>query len=291
MVLGAGAIGIEFAFIMNSFGVQVHIVEMLDRILPLEDAETTEILRKIMVKRGIIISTGTKAILPVNNEQGVTVTLEDTLGNRSVCTFDKILAVTGRTPNTDVIGIENIGIISERGFIPVGEFYQTSVKGVYAIGDVIASPLLAHVASKEGEIAAEHIAGLTPHECVIDPLTIPGAVYCDPQIASFGLTEQAATERSIAFHKATFPFRGIGKAVAIGAPEGQIKLLTDPVSKQLIGAHIIGPQATELIHELLLAKKAGLPVTDIATMIHAHPTLSEGLMEAARASEGWAIHV
>ena len=290
LILGAGAIGIEFSHIMNSFDVEVHLVEMLDRILPLEDDEVTELLRKMLVKRGVFIATSTKAVSMTATESGVEITLEDAAGTRRIVSADKILVVVGRTPNTDGIGLENIGIIPERGFIPAGDFGETSVRGVYAIGDVVATPLLAHVASKEGETAVEHIAGLSPRPR-IDREAIPGAVYCEPQIGSFGITERAARERGIAYEKAAFPFRGAGKSVAAGVPDGFVKLLTAPGTRELLGAHIIGAQATELIHELLLAKSAELLPADIAGMIHAHPTLSEAVMEAARASEGWAIHV
>jgi dihydrolipoamide dehydrogenase len=291
LILGAGAIGIEFAHIMNSFGVSVHIVELLERILPLEDHEISETLRKILLKRGIIISTGTKALSANDMGNDVTVVLDNATGSNHTVTVEKILVVTGRMPNTDDIGLHNIGIVPERGCIPVGDYYETSVTGVYAIGDVIASPLLAHVASKEGEIAAEHCAGQTPHLRRIDAATIPGAIYCEPQVASFGLSEQAAIEHGIAVRKELFPYRGIGKSVAIGASEGFIKLLIEPSSERILGAHIIGAQATELIHELLLAKNAGLSISTIAAMIHAHPTLSEGIMEAARMFGGGAIHV
>ncbi len=290
LIMGGGAIGIEFAHIMNSFGVSVHLVEMLDRILPLEDDEITGLLRKSLQKRGVTIATGTRAVsMNVKPGSGAEVLLEDSAGAQQTEIFDKVLVVVGRAPNTDSIGLENIGISTERGFIPVGDYNETSVKGVYAIGDVIATPLLAHVASKEGEVAVEHIAG---HDTAarIDPMGIPGAIYCEPQIASFGLNERTAAEQGIAFEKAVFPYRGAGKSVAVEASEGFVKLLTAPGTREILGAHIIGAQATELLHEVLLAKNAELLPEDIAMMIHAHPTLSEAVMEAARASEGWAIH-
>ncbi len=289
LILGAGAIGVEFAHLMNRFGVEVHLVEMLDRILPLEDHEITGLLSRSFVKRGIEVSTGTRALSMTRDAEGVEVTLEGSDGCRRNVKVDRILAVAGRTPNTGDIGLERLGIATERGFIPVGEYGMTGVDGVYAIGDVVATPLLAHVASREGEIAIERIAGGTPSP--LDPSAIPGAVYCEPQIASFGLTESAAQRSGIPFEKASFPYRGAGKAVASGVPDGFVKILTGCGTHELIGAHIVGSQATELIHELLLAKTAGLPTNAIASMIHAHPTLSEAVMEAARASGGRAIHV
>ena len=292
LILGGGAIGIEFAHIMNSFGVKVHLVEMLDHLLPLEDDEVATLLGRLFSKRGIEIATRTKALsMKQSTGNRIDVLLEDSTGTQRTVIVDKVLSVVGRTPNTDAVGLENIGITTERGFIPVGDYGETRVPGVYAIGDVVATPLLAHVASKEGEIAAEHIAGGSSTPSKIDLMAIPGAIYCEPQIASFGLTERIAGELDIAFKKASFPYRGAGKSVAIGASEGFVKILTSPETDEILGAHIIGAQATELIHELLLGKSAELLPADIAGMVHAHPTLSEAVMEATRASEGWAIHI
>jgi dihydrolipoamide dehydrogenase len=221
----------------------------------------------------------------------VKVVLEDSAGKRQTAEADQILVVVGRTPNTDGIGLESVGLTPERGgFLAVGDYYQTRVPGIFAIGDVIPSPLLAHVASKEGEIAVEHIAGRKP-EPRIDPLSIPSAVYCEPQVASFGLPEWKAKEMGRKYEKASFPYRGAGKSVAVERTEGFVKVLLDPSTKEIIGAHAVGAEATELIHELLLARTAELLPEDISTMIHAHPTLSEAVMETMRAAEGWAIHV
>ncbi|NLD99388.1 MAG: FAD-dependent oxidoreductase, partial [Fibrobacter sp.] len=205
-------------------------------------------------------------------------------------TVEKVLVVTGRVPNTEGIGLEKLGLETQRGFIPVGDYGETAVPGVYAIGDVVATPLLAHVASKEGEIAVEHIAG---HETVkgIDRNAIPGAVYCEPQVTSFGYTESAAKEKGLSVTVFSFPYKGVGKSVAIGKSEGFIKLVCDATTHEILGAHIIGAEATELIHEILLAKTAELLPQDIASMVHAHPTMSEGVMESCRGIEGWAIHV
>lgn len=291
MILGSGAIGVEFAHIMNSFGVEVHLVEMLDRILPVEDEETVDILHKAFKRRGIDVYTSTKAVSKAQNGSKLLITLEEKDGKQKIVKVDKILVSVGRVPNTQGIGLENIGIkVDTGGFIPVGDYYLTEVRGVYAIGDVVRSPLLAHVASKEGEIAVEHIGGRNP-EPRTDPLAIPGATYCEPQIASFGYTERQAIEKGIPFKKALFPYRGAGKSVAVGQPDGLVKVLFAPDTHEILGAHIAGAEATELIHELLLAKKAELLPEDIASMIHVHPTLSETVMEAMRAAEGWAIHV
>jgi dihydrolipoamide dehydrogenase len=290
LILGAGAIGVEFSHVLNAFGVEVHLVEMLDRILPLEDAESASVLERAFKKRGIAISTATKALSMEKSGSGVAVTLEDPAGKRNKVEADQLLVVVGRTPNTDAIGLESVGIALEKGAIPVGDFYQTRVPGIFAIGDVIQAPLLAHVASKEGEIAVEYIAGRRP-PVRIDPLSIPSCVYTEPQVASFGLPEWKARELGRKYAKASFPYRGAGKSVAVEQTEGFIKVLIEEGTKEIIGAHAVGAEATELIHELLLARTAELLPEDIATMIHAHPTLSEAVMETMRAAEGWAINI
>jgi dihydrolipoamide dehydrogenase len=290
VILGAGAIGVEFAHVWNSFGVEVHLVEMMDRILPLEDAEAVQVLARSFQKRGVKMSTGTKAVSLQKSASSVSVVLEDKAAKRTTVAADMILVAIGRTINTDGIGLDKVGIVPEKGFIPVGDYNQTKVPGIYAVGDVVATPLLAHVAFKEAEIAVERIAGKSPAPR-IDPLSIPGATYCEPQVASFGLPEWKAVEKGIAFAKASFPYRGAGKSVAVEQTEGFVKVIYDPKTKEILGAHLVGADATELIHELLLARTAELLPEDIATMIHAHPTLSEAVGESMRAVEGWAIHV
>jgi len=289
IILGAGAIGVEFSHVFNAFGVEVHLVEMLDRILPIEDAEAVQVLARAFQKRGIQMYTGTKAVSMQKSAGGVSVVLEDKSGTRKTLEADQFLVVVGRTPNTDGIGLEKVGITTEKGFIPVGDFNQTKVPGIYAIGDVVNTPLLAHVAFKEAEIAVEHMAGKSPHPR-IDPLSIPSATYCEPQVASFGLPEWKAAEQKVAFAKASFPYRGAGKSVAVEQSEGFVKVLYDPKTKEILGVHIVGADATEIIHEMLLGRTAELLPEDIATMIHAHPTLSEAVGEAMRSVEGWAIH-
>ena len=290
IILGAGAIGVEFSHVFNAFGVEVHLVEMLDRILPIEDAEAVQVLARAFQKRGVQMYTGTKAVSMEKGGSGVKVVLEDKAGARKTVEADQILVVVGRTPNTDGIGLEKVGITTEKGFIPVGDFNQTKVPGIYAIGDVVSTPLLAHVAFKEAEIATEHMAGKSPRPR-LDPLSIPSATYCEPQVASFGLPEWKATEQKIPFAKASFPYRGAGKSVAVEQSEGFVKVIYDPKTKEILGVHIVGADATELIHEMLLGRSAELLPEDIAEMIHAHPTLSEAVMEAMRSVEGWAIHI
>ncbi|MDR2578088.1 MAG: dihydrolipoyl dehydrogenase [Chitinispirillales bacterium] len=293
LIVGSGAIGVEFAHIMNAFGVEVHLVEMMERILPLDDGEVTALLTRLFTKRGIKVYTSAKISSHKINGESIDAVIDGAGGNMTALSVDKIFVMAGRTPNTDSVGFENLGIdtSASNGFIETGDYYQTAVKSVYAIGDIIASsPLLAHAASAEGEIAAEHIAGHKPRAARVDIMSIPGVVYCEPQTASFGLTEEQAVSQNVPFVKAAFPYRGCGKAVATDAADGMVKLLASPSTKKILGAHIIGSNASELIHELLLARNAGITPAQIATMIHAHPTLSETIMEAARAIEGWAVH-
>ncbi len=288
LILGGGAIGVEFAYVMNAFGVEVDLVEMMPQLLPLEDAEVVAILTREFHKRGMRIATATKAAGMTDKGALIEVALEGQ--TRTTVAVEKVLVAVGRTPNTEGLGLESAGVVLEKGFVKVGDYYQTAAPGIYAVGDIVPTPLLAHVASKEAEIAVEHMAG---HPCPrrIDPLSIPGAVYSEPQVASFGYTEEKAKAAGLSYSKASFPYRGTGKSVAVERPEGMVKILTDSVTKEIIGAHIVGADATELIHELLLARTAELLPEDIAAMIHAHPTLSEAVMEAMRASEGWAIHI
>ena len=289
IVLGGGYIGMEFAHILSSFGVEITVVEMLDRILPLADPEVVEVLQKDLRRRGVSFHTSTKAERLSKSKGEVKLEVSGPDGKQTL-SAEKLLVSIGRAPNSDDLGLEAVGVKTEKGFVSIGDYYKTSVESIYAIGDVVATPQLAHVASKEGEIAVEHMAG---HATVptIDPDLIPGAVYTEPQVASFGPTEEQATERGLSFEKAVFPYRGAGKSVAIGHPDGLVKILYQKETHEILAAHIVGHTATELIHELLLAKSGELLPEDVATMIHAHPTLSEAVMEAARAAEGWAIHV
>jgi len=295
LILGSGAIGMEFAYIMNAFGVEVTVVEMLPRVLPVEDHETAAVVEKAFVKRGVKFHVGTKASSLKKSPSGVELTIEKD-GKTDVLRAEKILVAVGRVPNTENLGLEKQGVKLDRGFVTVGDYYQTGAPSIYAIGDIVPSPLLAHVASKEGEIAVEYLAsklkgGKAPHEKKLDPALIPGATYCEPQIASFGLTEEKAKEKKIEYKAYSFPFTGNGKAKAVDHTEGLAKVVYDPKTKEILGGHVVGLYATELVHELLLAKKAELLPEDIATMVHAHPTVSEAVMEAARGVEGWAIHI
>jgi dihydrolipoamide dehydrogenase len=289
LILGAGAIGVEFAHIMNSFGSEVTLVEMMEQILPNSDKDVADELEKAFKKRKITVMTGTKAAGMEKASSGAKVTLEGKDGTKTV-EADKVLLVVGRAPNSEDIGLDSVGIETEKGFIPVGDYYETSVSGVYAIGDVINSPLLAHLASKEGEIAVEHIAG-EEVEPTVPADEVPMGVYTEPQVANFGLTEGQAKEQGLTYETANFPFRGAGKAVAVGNMDGFVKIVYDKEIHEILGAHIVGPEATELIHEVLLAKKMELLPENVANMIHAHPTLSEAVMETMKAATTGAIHV
>ncbi|MDY7029124.1 MAG: dihydrolipoyl dehydrogenase [Spirochaetota bacterium] len=288
IILGAGAIGCEFAHIMSAFGVEVQLVEMLDHILPAEDADTAQILARSFKKRKIKMYTGAKASAPKKTKGKVSIEIEDGKGSQTL-EAETLLVVVGRVPNTEEIGLDNVGIATEKGTIPTGDFYRTSVESIYAVGDVLNSLQLAHVASKEAEIAVEHMAG-HGEETRIDPTVIPTAVYTEPEVAGFGLSEEEAVKQGHEVTSAVFPYRGAGKSVAINKTEGQVKIIYNPKTNEILGARIIGTQATDLIHELLLARRSELLTQDISRMIHAHPTLSEAIMEAARAAEGWTIH-
>lgn len=289
LILGAGYIGMEFAHVMRAFGVEVTVVEMLDQILPNSDAEAVGILHREFRRRGITMHTGMKAKDMKKTKSGVSLTVEGKDGESEKLSADLLLVAVGRAPNTEDLGLEDVGVKLEKGFVVTGQYYKTAVDSIYAIGDVLPSPQLAHVAMKEGEIAVEHMAGGTP-ERLLAPELIPGAIYTEPQLASFGPTEETLKADGVDYGKATFPYRGAGKAVAIEQPEGIVKILYDNNTKELLAAHVAGADATELIHELLLGKKAELLPEDIATMVHAHPTLSEAVMEGARGVEGWIIH-
>jgi dihydrolipoamide dehydrogenase len=289
LILGAGAIGCELAHVLAAFGCAVTLAEMQPQLLPLEDEESAAVVERSFRRRGIAVLTRARAVAMERLETGARVRLEVGDKGPQNVVADQVLVVVGRVPNTAGIGLERVGIEPVRGFIPVGDHYQTSVPGIYAAGDVIDTPLLAHLASKEAEVAVEHMAG-RPAAARVDPSTVPAAVFCEPQVASFGLTEGRARADGIPFDKAVFPFRAVGKAVAVGKDEGHVKVLVDPRTREILGAHVVGEGAPELIHELLLARSAELLPEDVARLIHAHPTLSEAVMEAMRGVEGWAIH-
>lgn len=291
VILGAGAIGCEFAYVMNAFGVRVTLVEMAEHILPAEDFEVAQVLDASLRKSGIDIRTRARAMSWEKTGAGLTVRIECD-GKSGEIKAEKLLAAFGRTPNTGELGLEAVGVkLDARGHVVTGDYGQTSVKSVFAIGDVVASPALAHVASKEGELAVEFIAGHAPAAKRVAEDRVPSAIYCEPQVAGFGLREDAAAAQGIRFKKSVFPFRAIGKAVAVGKTDGLVKLLTDPETGEILGAHIVGSNATELIHELVVARAGELVADDLAHTVHAHPTLAEAVMEAAKGVGGKPIHI
>ncbi|MGA3286780.1 MAG: dihydrolipoyl dehydrogenase [Bacteroidota bacterium] len=287
IVIGGGAIGVEFAYFYNSFGTKVTIVEMLPSILPIEDKEITKILDSSLKKSGINILTNTKVeSVKINHE--VTVTVSDKDGKKDI-KADLALMAVGVQANIENLGLEAVGMKTERGFIIVNEFGKTNIDGIYAVGDVSGPPLLAHVASHEGIVAVDHIAGKAKHG--IDKSNIPSCTYCQPQVASVGLTEEAAVAKGYKVKIGRFPFRPLGKAMAIGETEGIVKLVFDEKFGELLGAHIIGSEATEMIAELGMAKALETTWEELHNTMHAHPTLSEAVMEAAGQAFDVAINI
>lgn len=288
LVVGAGAIGIEFAYFYNSFGSEVTVVEVLDHILPIEDQEVAQVLEKSLKKKNMEIRT--KTIVESLERKGDSVSALLRTGDKvEQWDGDYCLVAIGVQGNTEDIGLEAIGIQVERSFIPVDEFYRTTVPHVYAIGDVIGPPLLAHVASHEGIIAAEHIAGGHPHP--MDYGNIPGCTYCIPQVASVGLTEEAAKKAGYNISVGRFPFSAIGKAVATNKTEGLVKVVIDKDVQEILGVHIVHPEATELIGEATVARSHEGIASSVLNTVHAHPTLSEAIMEAMGDALGRAIHI
>jgi dihydrolipoamide dehydrogenase len=295
-ILGAGAIGMETAYIVGAFGVEVTVIELMDRILPIEDEESAALVAAAFAKRGTKILTGIAAQGFEKKGDALELKLKAKDGTESSVAADRVLVSVGRSPNTGGMGLEEAGVRLEKGFVAVGDHQESSVSGIYAIGDIVATPLLAHVASKEGEIAAEGIAHVLkgtppPFELRVDPLRVPSAVYCEPELGSFGLSEAKAKADARTVGIARFPYVAVGKAVATGSPGGQAKIVYDPRTHAILGATIVGASATELVHELLLAARSELLLEDVADMIHAHPTLSELIMEGARMGLGRAIQI
>lgn len=291
LVVGSGAIGSEFSYVFNSMGVEVHLVEMMDQILPVEDKEQAGLVESSFKKQGINVYTKTTVESADLVKKGeIKAILKDSKGQEKELIVDRVLCAIGMVPNTQDLGLEKAGVkLDERGMIQVNEMMQTSLKGVYAIGDVTGKQMLAHKASFEGETAVAHILGEAPHG--VDYSKVPGCTYCQPQIASVGLTEAKAKEQGLDVQIGRFPFAASGKARAIGHTEGQVKLIFDKKYGELVGAHIVGSEATELLAELGLAMKLESTWEEIAHTIHAHPTLSESVMEAAMDSQGISPHL
>ncbi|MBR9977376.1 MAG: dihydrolipoyl dehydrogenase [Bacteroidetes bacterium] len=277
IVLGAGAIGVEFAYFYNALGSKVTIVEMLDHILPIEDEDISKELERSFRKKKMTLKTNTKVQAIETSDDGVKVTVKSAKGEETLEAEIALMAV-GVRGNVENIGLEDVGIDLENGSIKVDEYYRTNIDGVYAIGDVVGPPWLAHVASAEGLTCVEAIAGKHPVPVNYD--NIPGCTYCQPQVASVGLTEKKALERGYEVKIGKFPFTASGKAVAAGHPTGFVKMIYDAKYGELLGTHIIGAEATELIAEAALGRTLETTEHEVLKTVHAHPTLSEALMEA-----------
>lgn len=289
IIVGSGAVGVEFATVWNAYGVDVTIVEMLPQLVPLEDPEISAELAKAFKKRKINTLTGHRVESIESTDKGVKVTVSAG-GEETTLEAEQTLIAIGFSPNGRGLGLEDVGVnISERGAVEIDERLGTSVPGIWAIGDVTAKLMLAHVGSAQGIVCAENMAGV--ETIALDYEMMPRATYCQPQIASFGLTEAQAKERGYDVKLGRFPFQASGKALGSGESVGWVKLLTDAKYGEILGAHMIGPEVTELLPELTIAQMMELTTAEIARNVHAHPTLSETLMEAAHAAEGHAIHI
>jgi dihydrolipoamide dehydrogenase len=289
VIIGAGAIGMEFATVWSGYGSQVTIVEMLPRVLPLEDEEVSNELAKVFKKRGVQILTGHKVQSVQATDKGVKVVVSVD-GQETTLEAEQALMAIGFKPNSLNIGLEDVGVeLTERKFVKINEKMQTSIPNIYAIGDVTGQLLLAHVASAMGVIAAENIAGV--ETVTLDYRMMPRATYSQPQVASFGYTETQAKEAGYEIKVGRFPFQPNGKALGLGETAGFVKIIMDAKYGEILGAHMIGPDVSELLPELTLAQRMELTTAEIARNVHAHPTLSEAIMEAAEGAEGHAIHI
>jgi dihydrolipoamide dehydrogenase len=289
VIIGAGAIGVEFATVWNSYGTEITIVEMLPRVVPLEDEEVGVELGKAFNKQGIQTLTNHRVQKVEKTDNGVRVTVSNDSGE-TVLEAEQALMAIGFRPNSKGLGLEEIGVeVDGRGFVKIDERMATNVPGIWAIGDLTGKLLLAHVASTQGIICAENIAGV--ETVTLDYRMMPRATYCHPQVASFGLTEAQAAEEGYEVKVGRFPFQANGKALGLGESTGFVKIITDVKYGEILGAHMIGPEVSELLPELTLAQSMELTAAEISRNVHAHPTLSEVLMEAAHDVEGHLIHM
>lgn len=290
VVVGGGYIGLELGSVWRRLGAEVTVIEFLDRLLPTMDGEIAKAFERILIKQGLKFRLGTKVLAAERRGEGVTLRLAAVKdGTESTLEADAVLIAVGRRPCTAGLGLEALGVaLTERGCIKTNERFETSVAGIYAIGDVIPGPMLAHKAEDEGVALAEILAGRHPH---INYEAIPGVVYTSPEVAAVGATEEALKEAGMRYRVGKFPFTANGRARAMGETEGFVKLLAEEKTDRLLGAHIIGPDAGALIAELVTAIEFGASAEDVACISHAHPTLSEAVREAALAVEGRALHI
>ena len=295
LVIGSGAIGIEFASFYNDMGAEVTVVEMMDRIVPVEDADVSAFLEKALKKQGMTILTGAGVEKIDVTASGITAAIKGKDGKVATTDFSHVIVAVGIVPNTESIGLEALGIKAERGIIAIDDYGRTNVPGVWAIGDVTPGPWLAHKASHEGVIAAECIAkelgNKEVHPHAMDRRNIPGCTYCHPQVASVGLTEAKAKEAGYTVKAGTFPFIGNGKAIALGEAEGFIKTVFDAKTGELLGAHMIGAEVTELIQGYVVGKTLETTEAELMATVFPHPTLSEMMHESVLAAYGRALHI
>lgn len=288
VVVGAGPIGMEFAHIWQTYGAEVTVVEMLPRVLPLEDEEVSAVVERAFKRRKVRLLTGTRVDGIETKADGVRVRISSENGGEQVLEAERALIAIGIQSNVEYLGLDSLGVRVDRGSIAVDEFMHTNVPGIYAIGDVTGKLALAHVASAQGIVAAEAIAAA--ETAPLDYEAMPRCTYCHPQIASFGLSEAQAAGRGHELKVGRFPFLANGKALALGERDGFAKIVADAVSGEILGAHLVGPEVTELLPELILARTWELTPDEVARSVHAHPTLSEALMEAAHDVFGSALH-
>ncbi|MFL6799764.1 MAG: dihydrolipoyl dehydrogenase [Xanthobacteraceae bacterium] len=289
LVVGSGAIGIEFASFFRSFGAEVTVVEVLPRILPVEDTEISTFAHKQFEKQGIKIFTGAKVTRLEKKTDSVAATIDDGRGGTQTLTVDRVISAVGVVGNIEDLGLEKAGVKTERGAIVVDSVSRTNVQGIYAIGDVAGPPLLAHKAEHEGVICVEAIKGLKPHP--MDRSLIPGCTYCSPQIASVGLTEQAAKDKKIDIRVGRFPFVGNGKAIALGEDQGMVKVIFEKGTGRLLGAHMVGAEVTELIQGYVVAMNLETTEEELMHTVFPHPTLSEMMKEAVLDAYGRALNI
>ncbi len=289
VIVGAGATGMEFAYLCNAYGVDVTVVELLPRIVPNEDEEISQQLERALTREGIRFLIGSKVAGLEHTEDGARLSIQSAEGEEEAVQCAKVLVAVGVQGNIEGLGLEALGVEVKSGFIQVDDRMATNVPGIYAIGDVTGKLLLAHVASAQGVMAVESIAGMDPP--ALDYTYMPRATYCIPQVASFGLTEAQATEQGRSIKVGKFPFRASGKALAIGEPVGMAKLVVDAEYGEILGAHLVGPEVTEMLGELSLARLLEGTTQELGWMVHSHPTLSEAIKEAALGADGGSIHI
>jgi dihydrolipoamide dehydrogenase len=288
VIVGSGAIGVEFAYIYNAIGTEVTIVEYLPNIVPIEDEDVSKQLEKSFKKSGIKIMTNASVESVDTSGKECVVSIKTEKGEEKI-SCDVVLSAVGIQANIEGIGLEEIGIVVDKGRILVDEYYQTNMPGYYAIGDIVPGPALAHVASAEGIICVEKIAGHEP--APLDYGNIPGCTYCSPEVASVGMTEKAAKAAGIDIKIGKFPFSASGKASAAGAKDGFVKLIFDAKYGELLGGHMIGANVTEMVAELVAVRKLETTGHELIKTVHPHPTMSEAIMEAAAAAYGEVIHL